>query len=211
MPRDSRNARDNEELSQLGKKAVLKLYCHDNLGGSTAVSLVAPGANGAVHMSEEISRPSLNVPRAIVFSILLNGTLGFGMLLAALFCLGNIDEVLKTPTGYPFMAIFHFVATASRMIWFFARDRGIPGWQYSSKIEPRTTLPLVSIALTATIAILLSLIGLGSLVAFNDVVSLSINRLYTSYLIGNGFLLYRRIKGQIQPYSAIRKTLTPIP
>ncbi|KAA8572280.1 hypothetical protein MFRU_028g00090 [Monilinia fructicola] len=192
------------------------------------------GADGAVHMSEEISKPSLNVPRAIVFSILLNGTLGFGMLLAALFCLGNIEEVLQTPTGYPFMAIFQqavgslpgaltmaaivslmnicatisFVATASRMTWSFARDRGVPGWQYLSKIEPRTTLPLASIALTATIAILLSLIGLGSLVAFNDVVSLSINGLYTSYLIGNGFLLYRRVTGCIQPYSPTRKTLT---
>lgn len=111
-------------------------------------------------MSEEISKPSLNVPRAIAFSIILNGTLGFGMLLAALFCLGNIEEVLQTPTGYPFMAIFQqavgslpgaltmaaivslmnicatisFVATASRMTWSFARDRGVPGWQYLSKV-----------------------------------------------------------------------------
>ncbi|KAG4034538.1 hypothetical protein MFRU_003g04970 [Monilinia fructicola] len=139
------------------------------------------GADGAVH------QPSLNVPRAIVFSILLNGTLGFGMLLAALFCLGNIEEVLQTPTGYPFMAIFqqavgslpgaltmaaivslmNICATISFCCNGFAHDvvllledRGVPGWQYLSKIEPRTTLPLASIALTATIAILLSLIGL---------------------------------------------------
>ncbi|KAF2804150.1 putative GABA permease [Mytilinidion resinicola] len=191
------------------------------------------GADSAVHMSEEIHNPALNVPRAMVFSVLLNGTLGLGMLIAALFCLGNADEVLTSPYGYPFMAIFKqavgslpgaltmaalittlnicatisFVATASRMTWAFARDRGTPGWATLSKIEPRTTLPLVSIALTMITAILLSLIGLGSAVAFNDVVSLAINGLYTSYLLGNSLLLYRRLTGGVRPYSASDTTL----
>ena len=112
-------------------------------------------------MSEEIRNPSLNVPRAMVFSILLNGLLGFGMLIATLFSLGDIDDVLSTPTDYPFMAIFQqavgslsgaltmssvivimnicatisFVATASRMTWSFARDRGTPGWRYLGKVS----------------------------------------------------------------------------
>ena len=47
---------------------------------------------------------------------------------------------------------------------------------------------------------MLSLIALGSPVAFNHVVSLSINGLYTSYLIGNSLLLYRRLTGAIKPY-----------
>jgi choline transport protein len=76
------------------------------------------------------------------------------------------------------------------------------------KIEPRTTLPIISISLTMVIAILLSFIGLGSSVAFNDVVSLTINGLYTSYLIGNTLLLYRRVTGGIKPYSAGDRTLT---
>jgi choline transport protein len=46
------------------------------------------------------------------------------------------------------------------------------------------------------------LIILGSSVAFNDVVSLTINGLYTSYLIGNSLLLYRRLTGGIKPYNA---------
>ncbi|CAG8979944.1 hypothetical protein HYALB_00013368 [Hymenoscyphus albidus] len=208
-------------------------------GVSFLVGIVGPcfsllGADGAVHMSEEIKNPSLNVPRAIVFSIVLNGLLGLAMLLAALFCLGDIETVLSTPTGYPFMAIFQqavgslsgaltmsalitimnicatisFVATASRMTWSFARDRGPPGWQYLSKIEPHSALPLVAIGLTAIISILLSLIAIGSAVAFNDVVSLAISGLYTSYLIGNALLFYRRVTGQILPYSPSQKTLT---
>ena len=82
------------------------------------------------------------------------------MLLATLFCLGDINTVLGSSTGYPFMEMFRqavghnggaltmaaivvilnlcatisFVATASRMTWSFARDRGIPGWRYLSKV-----------------------------------------------------------------------------
>lgn len=187
-------------------------------------------------MSEEISNPAVNVPRAIVFSVLLNGTLGIAMLIATLFCLGDAETVLDTPTHYPFMEIFRqavenlpgaltmsalisilnmcatisFVATASRMTWAFARDRGTPGWRVLSKIEPRTTLPLMSITLTMIIAVLLSFIGLGSPVAFNNVVSLSINGLYTSYLIGNALLLYRRLTGAIRPYDPHDRTLSNV-
>ena len=66
----------------------------------------------------------------------------------------------------------------------------------------------MSIAVTATISVLLSLISLGSSVAFNDVVSLAINGLYTSYLIGNGLLLYHRLKGNIKPFSLAQDRLT---
>lgn len=60
---------------------------------------------------------------------------------------------------------------------------------------------MISIALTAIIACLLALINLGSSVAFNDIVSLTINGLYTSYLIGNSLLLYHRLAGHMRPYS----------
>lgn len=69
----------------------------------------------------------------------------------------------------------------------------------------------MAISLTTIIAVLLSFIGLGSSVAFNDVVSLSINGLYTSYLIGNSLLLYRRVTGGIKAYSPSDTTLTNTP
>ncbi|EHK96427.1 putative Choline transport protein [Glarea lozoyensis 74030] len=126
------------------------------------VGLVGPvysflGADSAVHMSEEIQNASTNVPRTMILSITINGILGLSMLLATLFCLGNVEEVVKFP--FPFMAIFQgaagtlggtamsslvvillicaliaFVATASRMTWSFARDKGMPGWKQLSKV-----------------------------------------------------------------------------
>ena len=111
-------------------------------------------------MSEEIRNASTIVPYSLITSLMLNGILGLGMLIAVLFCLGDIDAALDTPTKYPFMEIF-FQATdsaagstamiaiitvlqicatiaclagSSRMTWSFARDHGLPGWRYLSRV-----------------------------------------------------------------------------
>ncbi len=112
-------------------------------------------------MSEEIQNAALVVPRSIMFSIYINGCLGFAMLLVALFSLNDIEKTLKTPTGYPYMQIFldstgsvtgatamasiiavmsfsatiGILAAASRMCWSFTRDRGLPGWQYLQHVS----------------------------------------------------------------------------
>ncbi|KAI4232758.1 MAG: hypothetical protein L6R40_007304 [Gallowayella cf. fulva] len=180
-------------------------------------------------MSEEIANASTNVPRSMLVSILLNGVLGFSMLIAVLFCIGDIEGIIETPTGYPFIAIFvqatqsvggstgmatvivilgicatiAFVASASRMTWSFARDHGLPFWYYLSKfpwweqVEPRSSIPLVSILTTVTISCLLALINIGSSIAFNDVISLTINGLYASYFLACVLLLRRRTDGSI--------------
>ncbi|KAL8896390.1 MAG: hypothetical protein Q9192_003116 [Flavoplaca navasiana] len=183
------------------------------------------GTDAAIHMSEEISNASTNVPRSMIVSVLLNGTLGFAMLIAVLFCSGDVsaESIIETPTGYPFLAIFvqatqsvggstgmaiiivalgicatiAFLASASRMTWAFARDHGLPFWRYLAKVEPRSSIPLISILVTVTISCLLALINIGSATAFNGVISLTISGLYSSYLLAAGLLLYRRCTGSI--------------
>ena len=44
-----------------------------------------------------------------MFSVFINGLLGFGMTIALLFCMGNVKEALNSPTGkagFPAMYIF---------------------------------------------------------------------------------------------------------
>lgn len=53
--------------------------------------------------------------------------------------------------------------------------------------------------MTLFIAVLLSLIVLGSSTAFNDLVNLTVAALNSSYLIASGLLLYRRCTGGIVP------------
>lgn len=114
-----------------------------------------------MQMSEEITNAPVAVPRSIMLSVLINGSLGFGMLIATLFCLGDIEKALESPTGYPFMQIYlqatgsvpgtavmcsiitvmgmctsvGMLATTSRQLWSFARDRGVPLWRVWSKVR----------------------------------------------------------------------------
>ena len=70
---------------------------------------------------------------------------------------------------------------------------------YLIQIDARASIPLTSIAISTINSCLLVLINIGSSTAFNDVISLVISCLYSSYLIACVLLLYRRITGTIQP------------
>ncbi len=74
------------------------------------------------------------------------------MAITMCYCLGDLNSVLETPTGYPFIQVFYnatqsnaatnvmvtiiiitlaaccvsLVATCSRQLWSFARDKGVP-------------------------------------------------------------------------------------
>ena len=69
----------------------------------------------------------------------------------------------------------------------------------SIQVDQRTSIPLISIAVSTVNSCLLVLINIGSSTAFNDVVSLVVNCFYASYLIVCGLLLYRRVTGSIKP------------
>ena len=42
----------------------------------------------------------------MIASVLINGASGFALLLAALFCAGDLSAAIDSPTGQPFLAIF---------------------------------------------------------------------------------------------------------
>jgi choline transport protein len=170
-------------------------------------------------MCEEIKNASTVVPHSLLASIAINGTLGFSMLIAILFCVGDIENALNTPTGFPFIEIFTqaarsnggatamvsvvlslmifcsvaTLAASSRVMWAFARDNGIPGSSYLAYVEPRTKLPLYAISLSTLITMLFGLINIGSSAAFNAVASLVVAGFLGSYILPIGLLLYNRI------------------
>ena len=191
-----------------------------------------PQANGdanqlltnLVQMSEEVKNATIVVPRSIVYGLLMNGTVGFGMVLALLFCLGDPSTIANSNYTYPFVAIFQegvkstagsavmtaiilviglgldigIMTAASRMLWSFARDRGVPGWRHIGKVEGRSSLPIMAVFVTTLMSVLLGLISIGSAVAFNDVVSIALGGQYASYFITTALLLWRRVTGSIK-------------
>ncbi|KAL8670634.1 MAG: hypothetical protein Q9168_004845 [Polycauliona sp. 1 TL-2023] len=67
------------------------------------------GTDCAVHMAEEIHSANIVIPWCMLTTTLLNGLLGFAMLLAILFVTTDINHALSSPTGllgFPFMEIF---------------------------------------------------------------------------------------------------------
>lgn len=58
---------------------------------------------------------------------------------------------------------------------------------------------------------LVGLISLGSPLAFNDLLSLTISALYGSYLLACLGLLWRRVSGDIQPFRETHTDLVNIP
>lgn len=128
-------------------------------------------------MAEEVANARRVIPRAIMLSIAINGSLGFGMLIAVLFCMGDLDDALNSPTGYPYIEIYYqatnslsgsltmisinlilavcstigMLAATSRQFWSFARDRGIPGWRLWSHVSGLSEQPhLLKARLTVT-------------------------------------------------------------
>ena len=195
------------------------------------------GADAAIHMSEEIQNAATVVPQSIMFSILLNGSMGFGMAIALLFCLGDIDAALDTPTGYPFIEIFYqavqsrtgasimvgliivlalcstigTMASASRQLWSFSRDRALPGWRTLQRVHSKSAVPVAAVGVTTVISCLLALIILGSTSAFNNIVSMSVVGLFGSYFMASSLLLYRRTKGDIHPYETNTNAIVNVP
>lgn len=186
------------------------------------------GADASVHMAEEVSNAAITIPRAITTGMIVNGLIGFAMMVTTLYCVGDADNVLGTATGFPFIQIFAnsvksipgavgmsaivliltwacstgITTTASRMTWSFARDRGTPFSRTLTKVSSRTRVPVIAIFVVTGLSALLVLIYIGSYTAFNDVISLTITGFYGSYFLPCAFLLWHRIKGDIHPYGS---------
>ncbi|KAH7130341.1 amino acid transporter-like protein [Dendryphion nanum] len=197
---------------------------YESKGLSFFVGLITPvfafsGVDGAVHMSEEIKNSSRILPWAMLGSIGVNGIMGFSMLITILYCIGDIENALNTPTGFPFIEILtqgtssvtggtvlsalivtmfahatmNVVASTSRQLWAFSRDNAVPFASVISHIHPTMKIPLVSICITTTTTCLLSLINIGSATVFNAIVSLTVAGFFGSYILPFSLLLYARI------------------
>lgn len=72
---------------------------------------------------------------------------------------------------------------------------------------------MTAVGITTTISALLALIGIGSSVAFNDIISITVVGLYASYLVATILLLWRRATGSIRPASesSIESTIINAP
>lgn len=160
-------------------------------------------------MAEELPSASRNVPLAMMGTVLVNGIMGLVYCIVILYSTGSLESLLATPTGFSFMQIYLTatksraggtilsvmipiiaaaasaagLASTSRTLWAFARDKATPVDRYLSKVDKRLQIPANAVFATAAIQAALGLIYLGSATAFNALLSMAVIGMYLSYLL----------------------------
>lgn len=86
-----------------------------------------------------------------------------------------------------------YLAAVTRDIFAFARDQGLPCSDWISRVDKRRNIPTNACMLSGAICCLLSLIYIGSPVAFYAVTSLCTVALLQCYCLSIGCVLWRRI------------------
>lgn len=179
------------------------------------------GGDAAAHMAEELKNAPKVLPRAMLWTIIANGGMGFIMLVTFLYTMGDIEVALASPTGFPIIEVFRSatgsnggataltsilivlgiagnltnMAGASRQMFAFARDRGLPAHKWISQVPPRFDVPVNAVVVSTVFACILHCINIGSSIAFNIILSIGSVALITSYLTSVACITWRRIKG----------------
>lgn len=191
--------------------------------GQIGILYTMAGADSAVHMAEEVEDSSVTVPRAMVWSYVVNNILGFAMLIAMCFCMGSLSDAINADE--PFINAFTTgagsaggalaltiilcitvmcgnvtcVATESRQMWAFARDNGMPFSNWLARISPRYQVPMNAIWVTMFCNTVLCLINLGSNLAFNIIIGISTVGTTATYILSIGCVLSARWRGESLP------------
>ena len=89
------------------------------------------------------------------------------------------------------------VATCSRQLYAFARDDGLPFSAFLAYVRPGWDIPLNSVLISFGITVGLSLINIGSTVAFNTVASMGTCAILSSYAISISCMFVKRWRKEV--------------
>lgn len=133
--------------------------------GLTGATSTFVGVEAGAHMSEEVRDAAYVIPRAMMWTWLTNGLLGWVMAITFCYCVGDTVSVITSPLGTPFIQVFvnttksvagatgltvlmlviaifacvAVMATNSRQLFAFARDGGVPFAKVFSKVSQART------------------------------------------------------------------------
>ncbi|KAJ9610790.1 polyamine transporter tpo5 [Cladophialophora chaetospira] len=155
-------------------------------------------------------------------SFLLNVSLGIVTLITMLFCIGPLEDAIEADT--PYLSLFlntgsnavAFVlcilllilifsgnitalATTSREVFAFSRDRGFPFSRWLSKMEKKRNIPFNAVYAVSFWTAVLCVINIGSTTAFNIIVSLTLLALMSTYMLSIGCVALKRLRGEPLP------------
>lgn len=169
------------------------------------------GYDASAHTSEETIKAASSVPRAMVMSVIWSALFGYLFLAAFVLMIPNMDDAAKqgwnvffwafdqrvSPGIKEFVYLVVFVAqllcglatvtSASRMIFAFSRDGGLPGSRALSKVSPTYRTPVAAIWTAAVLSVLFvwgsSLVSVAGTSAYTIVVSCTVIFLFLSFTV----------------------------
>jgi amino acid transporter len=181
------------------------------------------GSDSSCHLSEELRDAAWVLPRAMVATALVNYSLGFVMTVTIMSTLGDdVSAVLGTRLSQPWIQVLlnatesrtgtsimaavlcilllfcavNQITTSSRQLFAFARDKGLPFSSFLAHVRPGLDVPVNAVMVTLLFTTLLSLIIIGSSIAFNVITSLGQLGLVSSYIVVIACIMLKRIRGE---------------
>ncbi len=200
---------------------LLTSYTHDSttLLPGFLIALLQPawtftGYDASAHVSEETLDASRNAPRGIIMAVGASAIAGWVMLLAVTLAIQHVPE--QAAATNPFISVLHTsmgsvgtalvwvcvgamwfcglasVTSNSRMLYAFARDRGLPFSKTLARVSPKFQSPHIAIWVSVAMAFFITV---WSEDAYNLMAALSTVALYGSYALPILMGLLARKKG----------------
>lgn len=175
-------------------------------------------------MCEEVREPAIQVPKAMVGTIVINLFAGLVLLIPLCFVLPDLKYLANLASGQPvpptlkaatgssvgaFCLLIPLlvlgiicgvgcVTATSRCTWAFSRDGAIPGSKWWKTVNQKLDIPLNAMMLGMVVEILLGLIYFGSSAAFSAFSGVGVILLTLSYACPVAVSLILRRRADIQ-------------
>ncbi|MBV36906.1 MAG: hypothetical protein CMP47_15870 [Rickettsiales bacterium] len=175
------------------------------------------GVDCGAHLCEEIPNPTINVPKVIMYPVLMGFVTAFPFAISLSFVITDFNSVIATPTGLPLIEVYYQatgskagtsilmvafaicffgcatanITSSSRQMWSASRDDCFPLSRYWKQVHPRWEMPFNAACLSGVLVTLYGLIFIGSSAAFASMVGATIVFMTTSYVLPQGILAWR--------------------
>ncbi|KAI5951747.1 hypothetical protein KGF54_004822 [Candida jiufengensis] len=179
--------------------------------------------DSATHLAEESLNPAVQIPQAIVATVVVGFLTSMPFAIAVFYCIRNLDAIYSSTTGAPIMDIFYqateskaaavglefliFITLvgcnigchtwSARLAWSFSRDKGLPWSQFWSVVHPKTKTPVNAHIMNCFWVGVIGCLYMASTTAYTALIVSCITFVYISYLPSVIMFIIKR--NQIKP------------
>ena len=199
----------------------------------TAIGIIVPafcflGYDAAAHLADETENAEFNAPAGILSTCLMTGISGICLLIALLYTVFDVDEILTGISPNSMINIFYLylprawaaalswlvavnvyfaglagLGVCARVTYSLAKDKAMPMSSYLVRLTPMLQSPIFSIffASSSTSALILVVLADTNEVAFNSLVGLAVVGMQVSYALPIFFKLVYNPRLPTTPFS----------